>query len=62
MDKNYQAFLLRLQRYTSTNHWRASLENAHTGEVSHFANEKELLLYLHNALKFDDNHKQPKNE
>ncbi len=58
MDNNYQAFLLRLQRYQSTNHWRASLENAHTGEILHFTTEKELLIYLHKILKSNGDQNQ----
>lgn len=60
MDNNYQAFLLRLQRFHNANHWRATLENAHTGEIINFANEKELLLHLHKILKDTLNQEQSK--
>ena len=46
MSEDYQAFLLRLQHVSSASRWRASLENAHTGEVFHFASERELIRFL----------------
>jgi len=46
MAKEYQAYLLRLQRNNAGDPWRALLQNAHTGEKLHFANEREMLKYL----------------
>ena len=42
--------MLRLQRSDHTDPWRATLENAHTGEVLRFANEMALLQHLFLAL------------
>ena len=44
--REYQAYLLRLQRGENQTHWRVTLENAHTGELLRFANEREMLRYL----------------
>lgn len=46
MNSEYQAYLLRLQRNPTAAHWRATLENVHTGEAMHFATEELLLRYL----------------
>jgi hypothetical protein len=46
MNAQYHAFLLRLQRHETAEHWRMTLENAHTGEKVHFATEEELMGYL----------------
>jgi hypothetical protein len=46
MNAQYHAFLLRLQRHETAEHWRMTLENAHTGEKVHFAIEEELMRYL----------------
>ena len=46
MNSHYQAYLLRLQRSQTGTHWRVTLENAHTGEVLHFATEQELMSFL----------------
>ena len=54
MDNNYQAHLLRLQRNESTNGWRATMVNAHTGETLHFATEQELLRHLMQILTKND--------
>ena len=51
MDKDYQAYLVRFQRQQDSNHWRATLENAHTQEVIQFATERELLLFLLRRLQ-----------
>ena len=58
--KEYQAYLLRLQRSQGQTHWRAILENAHTGEVLHFATEIKLLgylaqMYAHSSPPLTDN-------
>ena len=53
MSTEYQAFLLRLQRSKSSNHWRATLQNAHTGEIRHFATEREMLHHLLRELVVD---------
>lgn len=46
----YKAFLIRLKRRNGRLHWRATLENVHTGEVLHFATERDLLLYMLQTL------------
>ena len=46
MSTQYKAFLLRLRRDTDQPHWRATLENAYTGELIRFANQNEMLRYL----------------
>ena len=50
MKSTYQAYLLRLHREPHQTHWRASLENAHTGEFLRFANEREMIHYLMKVL------------
>jgi len=39
-----------LQRSQGQTHWRATLENAHTGELLRFANQNEMLRYLMQVL------------
>jgi hypothetical protein len=46
MGGEYLAFLLRLQRSQGQTEWRASMQNAKTGEILRFATERELLHYL----------------
>lgn len=46
MATKQRAFLLRLQRSEGSNSWRASLQDAYTGEVVRFGNEREMLRYL----------------
>jgi len=53
MAKEYQAYLLRLQRNNAGDPWRALLQNAHTGEKLRFANEREMLKYLIHILTTD---------
>ena len=50
MDGEYQAFLLRLQRGQGQTQWRVTMQNAQTGEIQHFATERELLRYLMHVL------------
>ena len=50
MNDNYLAYMLRLKRNEGQPSWRATLENAHSGTVHHFASEEELLLYLIDRL------------
>ena len=50
MGGDYQAFLLRLQRGQGQAQWRATLQNAQTGEILRFATERELLRYLMEIL------------
>ena len=50
MDGEYLAFLLRLQRGQGQTQWRATIQNAQTGEILRFATERELLRYLLNIL------------
>jgi hypothetical protein len=38
--------LLRLQRNKTAEHWRMTLENAHTGEKVNFVTEEELMRFL----------------
>lgn len=46
MSTQYKAFLLRLRRDEGQPYWRATLENAYTGELIRFANQNEMLRYL----------------
>ena len=50
MGGEYLAFLLRLQRGQGQTQWRASMQNAQTGEILRFATERELLRYLMQVL------------
>ena len=50
MSGEYLAFLLRLQRGQGQTQWRATMQNAQTGEILHFATERELLRYLMQVL------------
>jgi hypothetical protein len=50
MGGEYLAFLLRLQRGQGQTQWRASLQNAQTGETLQFATERDLLRYLMKVL------------
>ena len=50
MNSEYQAYLLRLKRGQKSEHWRATLQNAHTGEQFDFATEREMLIYLWRLL------------
>ncbi|MHB0857879.1 MAG: hypothetical protein ACYC5M_09945 [Anaerolineae bacterium] len=48
MENRYQAYLLRLWQVDDGQSavWRASLENAHSGDRRAFANRQELLAFL----------------
>ncbi len=46
----YKAFLIRLQRDDDHPHWRATIENVHTGERLRFADQNQMLRYLLNDL------------
>ncbi|MCA9963881.1 MAG: hypothetical protein KC423_06555 [Anaerolineales bacterium] len=50
MKNEYKAFLLRLQRNQGSDHWRVTIQNAHTGEITRFANEYEMLRFLTHLL------------
>ena len=50
MRTEYQAYLLRLRRSEGSDCWRATLQNAYTGEVLRFANEREMFRYLLQVL------------
>jgi hypothetical protein len=50
MGGEYLAFLLRLQRGQGQTQWRATMQNAQTGEILRFATERELLRYLMQVL------------
>jgi hypothetical protein len=46
MNSQYHALLLRLQRNETAEHWRMTVENAHTGEKVYFSTEEELMRFL----------------
>ena len=46
MSTEYKAYLLRLRRDEREYVWRATLEDAHTGELLRFATQNEMLRYL----------------
>ena len=48
--QKYKAFLLRLQKDEGHSQWRATIENAQTGEQLRFANQNQMLRYLFNDL------------
>ena len=48
--REYMAYLLRLWREKQDGSWRATLENAHTGELLRFANQNDMLRYLMQVL------------
>ena len=50
MHEDYQAYLIRFQRSEGQPHWRGRLEDARSGEVRHFATEREMLRYLMQVL------------
>jgi hypothetical protein len=50
MGGDYLAFLLRLQRGQGQTQWRATIQNAQTGEVIYFASERDLIRYLMRVL------------
>lgn len=50
MKTEYQAYLLRLQRSRGSDSWRATLQNADTGELLRFANERDMVRYLLQTL------------
>jgi hypothetical protein len=50
LNDNYLAYMLRLKRSADNTHWRATLEDAHSGAVWHFAAEEELFLFLMDEL------------
>lgn len=50
MDSKYQAYLIRFQRVEGLARWRTTLQNAQTGELLRFADEKACLHYLLNTL------------
>ncbi|MCA9998488.1 MAG: hypothetical protein KDE09_09400 [Anaerolineales bacterium] len=52
--QQYKAFLLRLQRDEGHPNWRATIENAQTGETLRFANQNQMLRYLLNDLEPGD--------
>ncbi len=55
MSRQYSAFLLRLWRNQASQPWRATLQNAESGEQMHFANLTQLVTYLeqHNTAVDD---------
>ena len=52
--QQYKAFLLRLQRNEGQPQWRATIENAQTGERIRFADQNQMLRYLLKDLEHDD--------
>ena len=59
MNGDYHAFLLRLQRRKDGVSWRATLEDAQTGEILRFGSQMELLLHLFQLLSIDPNPPDP---
>ncbi|MDX1416125.1 MAG: hypothetical protein R3293_18150 [Candidatus Promineifilaceae bacterium] len=53
MAREYKAYLIRLQRNSSREPWRATLQNAHTGEQMRFANEQAMLRHLIDLMATD---------
>ena len=53
MKSIYRAYLLRLHRELNQTDWRATLENANTGEFIRFANEREMIHYLMKVLTIE---------
>ena len=58
MNADYQAYLLRLHRRKESSMWRATLENAHTGEILQFGSHMDLLLHLFEMLRDDSGRPQ----
>jgi hypothetical protein len=52
-EHHYRAYLLRLQRGEGQPHWRATLQNAQTGELLRFATEQALVNHLLSTLSMD---------
>jgi hypothetical protein len=52
--RHYAAFLIRWQDDGPQTRWRATAENAHTGQKYHFMNKSELLRFLWEALYEDE--------
>ncbi len=50
---HYQAYLVRFQRGEKQPHWRATLQNAQTGEIIRFATESQLIHFLLDSLKHE---------
>jgi hypothetical protein len=46
----YSAYLIKWQESDDATHWRAAIENAHTGEKIQFANKSKLLHFLWQTL------------
>ena len=59
MSTEYKAYLLRLRRDERECMWRATLENAHTGELLRFATQNEMLRYLLQSLTEPTDHPTP---
>lgn len=49
-NRRYLAFMVRFTRDEADNRWRASLEDANTGERQHFPDEQALLLFIRDRL------------
>jgi hypothetical protein len=49
-ETQYSAYLIRWQDGGSQTRWRATLENAYTGQKLHFSNKIELLRFLWQLL------------
>lgn len=49
-ETQYVAFLIRWQDGGSQTRWRATVENAYTGQKLHFSNKSELLRFLWQLL------------
>ena len=53
---NYFSYLLRLWRESDAAPWRASLEDAHTGERRSFADAAKLLIFLREQMQSETIH------
>ncbi len=53
MKRDYQAYLLRFQRNQPQTHWRVMLKDATSGEVYHFAQERDAFRFLLQKLAGD---------
>ncbi|MEM7116077.1 MAG: hypothetical protein AAF614_26790 [Chloroflexota bacterium] len=56
MTKQYEAYLVRLQRDEGQRHWRVTLINIHSGQQIHFRKEEALLAYLQRTLTENPEH------
>ncbi|MEM7335488.1 MAG: hypothetical protein AAF490_25640 [Chloroflexota bacterium] len=48
--EDYHAYMLRVWRDSEGQAWRATVENPHSGEMTHFATMFELYLFLNGLI------------